>query len=397
MSNVCKIVEDLLPLYMEGLVNEENNKLVEEHLLTCDKCKQMYDEMKKGLVVETAEAKLPKIEDKALAITNKIFKYQNLLKLSLCAIMMIFAVVMFSVPITVINIFGLIILTPFISRLVYGRSKPLILISFICAYIGGIIVTGSITEGYIVALVEFLLMVIGIFSGFIFTKAKNVREDKIKMTILVVLALIVLGFGLFMNSNVSGNPIGYVKSYNKISSYVKENYPAGDIKITAVSYDWYEKKYSAKMAKGSGDELFTINLYRTGHIQDNYSMDSVKSYSENYANMVKSLLTYKLNGEYFWVIANAKKDNNIKLDEFVKTKDMDLIIRFTESNNNSNPIKVMSQDKFVELTKNAVKELDNLNLSYNDINFQALDEDKKDMSLDFSKGLTKENIWKAKN
>lgn len=213
----------------------------------------------------------------------------------------------------------------------------------------------------------------------------------------MLFSISILIFGLYMNSDVSGTPIGYVKSYNKISSYAKESYSTGDAKITAISYDWYEKKYSAKMSKGSGKELFTINLYKNGYIQDNYNMDSVNLYSANYAKMVKAVLTNKLNGEYFWVIADGKKDSNIKLDEFIATKDMDLIIRFTKSNNNNHPLKAMSQDKFVELTKSAVKELDKLNLSYNNIDFQAIDEDKKEMSLDLSKGLSKENIWKAKN
>jgi hypothetical protein len=274
---------------------------------------------------------------------------------------------------------------------------PLILVMFICAIIGGIIVTGSITESYVIVLAEFLLMTVGIFSGFICAKAIKEKGNRVKRFILMFFSLIILAFGLYINSDVSGTPIGYVKAHNKISSYVKEKYPTGDAKITAITYDWYEKKYCAKISKGSGKELFTINSYRSGRIVNNYDMDSVNSYSDNYAKMVKGVLTYKLNGEYFWVIAHGKKDSNIKLDEFIATKDMDLIIRFTESNNNNPPLKAMSQDKFIELTKNAVKELDNLNLSYNDINFQALDEDKKEMLLDFSKGLNKENIWKAKN
>lgn len=397
MNNICKIIEDLLPLYIEGLVNKENNKLIEEHLLTCEKCNKIYDEMKSDLIVEAPDINLQKIEDKAIAITKNIFKYQNALKLSLCSIIMIFAVVIFSIPITFINVFGLMILAPFISRLLYGRSRPLILVSFICTIIGGMIVSGSLTEGYLVTLVEFLLMTIGIFSGFIWTKSIKIKDNRFKKSIMMFLSLIVLIFGLYINSDVSGSPMGYVKAYNKISSYVKENYPTGEAKITAISYDWYDKVYSAKMTKGSGKELFTINLYRNGYIQNNYDIDSVNSYSDNYAKMIKGVLTYKLKGEYFWIIANGKKDNNTKLDQFIETKDMDLIIRFTESNNNNNPLKVMSQDKFIELTKNAVKELDNLKLSYNDINFQALDEDKKEMWIDFSKGLNKENIWKAIN
>lgn len=391
MNNICKIVEDLLPLYMEGLVNEENNKLIEEHLLTCDNCKNLYNEMKSHLTIETPKAKLQNIEDKALIIAKNIYKYQNTLKLSLCSIMMIFSAVIFSIPITVISAFGLMVLAPFISRLLYNRSLSLFVVAFICAIIGGTMVTGSILDGYLVILLEFLLMSIGIFSGFIGAKALRIKENKLKKSIYMFFSLVILIFGLFINSGFSGTPVGYIKSYNKISSYVKSNYPVGDTKITSISFDWYEGKYFAKLSKASGKELFTINLYRNGYIEDNYNMDTVNSYSDNYAKMIKGALTYKLNGEYFWVVALCKSD------QFIAPKNMDLIIRFTEKNNNKDPLKVMSQDKFIELSKNVVKELEDLNLSYNNISFQALDEDKKDMSLDSSKGLSKENIWKAKD
>ena len=54
----CKIVQDLLPNYIENLTNEETNKFIEEHLKTCDECKIIYDNMKKDLnVVNTTKEK----------------------------------------------------------------------------------------------------------------------------------------------------------------------------------------------------------------------------------------------------------------------------------------------------------------------------------------------------
>lgn len=54
----CKIVQDLLPNYIENLTNEETNKFIEEHLKTCDECKKIYDNMKKDLnVVNTTKEK----------------------------------------------------------------------------------------------------------------------------------------------------------------------------------------------------------------------------------------------------------------------------------------------------------------------------------------------------
>ena len=45
-KNECKIVQDLLPNYVEGLTNEETNLFIEEHLRECNTCKKMFNNMK---------------------------------------------------------------------------------------------------------------------------------------------------------------------------------------------------------------------------------------------------------------------------------------------------------------------------------------------------------------
>lgn len=45
----CKIVQDLLPNYIEHLTNEETNKYIEEHLSECTDCKKIFENMKKEL------------------------------------------------------------------------------------------------------------------------------------------------------------------------------------------------------------------------------------------------------------------------------------------------------------------------------------------------------------
>ena len=49
MSNIhknkldCKIIEDLLPLYYDGSVNDVTKNAVEDHLSDCEKCKKEYE------------------------------------------------------------------------------------------------------------------------------------------------------------------------------------------------------------------------------------------------------------------------------------------------------------------------------------------------------------------
>ena len=83
----CKIVQDLLPNYIEKLTNEGTNKFIEEHLKTCDECKKIYDNMKKDLNVvnKTKEKKKVKF----------LKKYRN--KLRILEIIILIIVVAFIV------------------------------------------------------------------------------------------------------------------------------------------------------------------------------------------------------------------------------------------------------------------------------------------------------------
>ena len=38
----CKIVQDLLPNYIENLTNEETNKFIDEHLKECNECQKIF-------------------------------------------------------------------------------------------------------------------------------------------------------------------------------------------------------------------------------------------------------------------------------------------------------------------------------------------------------------------
>lgn len=42
----CSIIEDLLPLYIDGCCSKESERAVEEHVKCCDRCKALLDAMK---------------------------------------------------------------------------------------------------------------------------------------------------------------------------------------------------------------------------------------------------------------------------------------------------------------------------------------------------------------
>lgn len=51
----CEIIQDLLPLYADGLTSEESAKRIEEHLETCENCREKYRRMTEKIVGESDE------------------------------------------------------------------------------------------------------------------------------------------------------------------------------------------------------------------------------------------------------------------------------------------------------------------------------------------------------
>lgn len=72
MENKCKIVQDLLPTYIESLTSDESVKFIEAHLNSCNECKKIYDNMKESLENEEIEN---------TEIIKKIKKYKKRIRL----------------------------------------------------------------------------------------------------------------------------------------------------------------------------------------------------------------------------------------------------------------------------------------------------------------------------
>ena len=85
----CKIVQDLLPNYVDGLTNEETNKYIEEHIKECTECTEILANMQKKLNVKIGEK-----DKKSVKILKK---YNN---------KMLFLKIMFVIFLIIIILFG---------------------------------------------------------------------------------------------------------------------------------------------------------------------------------------------------------------------------------------------------------------------------------------------------
>ena len=50
MKRECEIVQDLLFGYQDGTLHNESKELVENHLISCEQCKKLFNEMKKDKI-----------------------------------------------------------------------------------------------------------------------------------------------------------------------------------------------------------------------------------------------------------------------------------------------------------------------------------------------------------
>ena len=89
----CKIVQDLLPSYIDKLTSKETNTYIEEHINNCKECKGILDTMQKDIPEENK-----KIEKKKIKYIKKYNHKLRMLKISLLSIVAIIVIVFVAFP-----------------------------------------------------------------------------------------------------------------------------------------------------------------------------------------------------------------------------------------------------------------------------------------------------------
>lgn len=84
MSKQCKIIEDLLPLYHDGVCSEESRQMVEEHLAQCEACRSLLGKMAEE-IVSPAQAEDVKMVEGIGKAVRKVRKKALLMGASITA------------------------------------------------------------------------------------------------------------------------------------------------------------------------------------------------------------------------------------------------------------------------------------------------------------------------
>lgn len=80
----CKIVQDLLPNYIEKLTNEETNLFIKEHINECNECQKVLENMQKELNVDTS-----KRDKREVKYIKKYSKKLRVLEITIILILLI--------------------------------------------------------------------------------------------------------------------------------------------------------------------------------------------------------------------------------------------------------------------------------------------------------------------
>lgn len=84
----CKIVQDLLPSYIDNLTTKETKDYIDEHLEKCQECKKMLEEMKKDLNLN-----IPKKDNREVKYIKKFNRKINILKLIILLAIVVFIII----------------------------------------------------------------------------------------------------------------------------------------------------------------------------------------------------------------------------------------------------------------------------------------------------------------
>ena len=87
MKKECEIVQDLIFGYCDGTLNSASKELVEKHLVKCEECKKVYEEIKKDKKMDDDD----KIEIDYLKRVNKKLKRKKFLIVifSICIVLLV--------------------------------------------------------------------------------------------------------------------------------------------------------------------------------------------------------------------------------------------------------------------------------------------------------------------
>lgn len=94
-NSKCKIVQDLIPSYMENLLSDESKSFVNEHISTCDECKEYLDTISQNISNE--DKQIGETNNLDIDYLKKYRKKINILKITIFTILILIMAIIITV------------------------------------------------------------------------------------------------------------------------------------------------------------------------------------------------------------------------------------------------------------------------------------------------------------
>lgn len=313
--NQCEIIQDLIPLYAEGLANEASGKLIEQHIATCSECHSCLSWIKEDIEQQQANPKSnnqPKINE----LVSKLAKYQSNIKLVGALTAILLACIVAGATVPFLSTLPLLIIVPFICRLFVHQSLVLIVSTIPFGILGGVL---SENDGSFIpffTIVALLLVSAGVGGGALWKQSSKQSKIGHKLiSIVPALALIVVGSVAYCS--FWGNPVGYVEAMIKTKNYVNETYEEGTLSFRGVSYNFKDNKHYGRFeyVLNGNRQVASIGFYSDGQVIDYYKERLEMQFADERSADFKAEVAGAIDHIPVYITADPETELQITQDE----------------------------------------------------------------------------------
>lgn len=409
MSNHCEVVKDLLPLYVEQLTSDSSAQLVEQHLAECTDCQHQYASLKQDFEQPITH----QVEEKSEQLLAKLSKYQQNIKLFGVLTAMLMSCIITGANVQFLATLPFLIFTPYVCRVFYHKSWPIIVSSLPFALIGAAL-SGE-NGSYIVFFIalSLLLTCIGVGGAVLMIHGnKQLATWRKAAFVIPGIALIVMSSTAYFS--FFGNPISYVSAMNKSKHYVQETYEEGTLTFKGVSYNFKDSRHSGQfeyVINGVRQTAY-ITYLPDGHVIDEYKFALETTFSKERAADLRADFAAAINYDPTTVTAEVNETLHITHDELDNTYfhlsyDLERREKATALRRSAaekldyhiafgtfvDELTQMSEDQFIAKAVAIYKALHDQNSAFNRIHIQALDPNGDNIqSVQFVRGATEQDV-----
>lgn len=309
----CNVIQDLIPLYAEGLTNEDSTALVEQHLTECSECQSYYEMIKQD--VEEIGKQQPD-ETRIDYLGAILAKYQQRIKLFGVLVAMLMSCVIVGAEVQFLTTIPFLIFTPYICRLFYHRSWPIIISSIPFGFIGGVLSEENASYIPFFTVIALITAIVGVGAAVLMNYGVHRYTGGLSASFKIAsIMILVVSFSAYFS--FWGNPISYVNTMVKSKSYVSETYEEGTLSFKGVGYNFKDKSHYGKFeyVLNGTRQIESITIQPDGEVYDRYKYILDMQFSEERSADLRTEIAAAIDYAPVFISAEPAEEIHVTRDE----------------------------------------------------------------------------------